>query len=700
MKTNNIQHGQTYVSNVPSYDKFLWLELIGFDNLQEDMGAKAYIDNLGFIPQGISIFMWGPDFVHLHKGLDEDENFPPDIGAYLDYAYHDKKQPGPAWTKHQLRLLIRELQNYGVKIYFSVFPHSLGNRFHKEWVSDNLEVAVNPIKDWEPWFPTIHPLKRLRDGSYYEDFFVEKLTEVTRDYNFDGFHMVDGYNHGWYQLCHAEYSDDMVEQFLDYSSCSLPSDIAIKCDSDINLVTKKSEWIWTNQRREWIDFHVKRWETFYTKVVNAMHNDDREVACNTCWTRDPFEAIYRYGIDYKKIAATGVDRFIIETCGAGGEILDGVCRARFSVPFYHVIMATSLLTRAYIPDAKIKFNNCIQDITEGWSILHHAPAFLEKEIYSYSNLYTYDSAGVPRKCFDGLQVCLAADVEQNEWKWLKEKWDLGFSTIPESVSGLTLVWSDQAFEKELDYYLDTRSSLTHNLLYQLTAKGVPVYSSVNIDNLEKVSNPLLIINPHLFPEKELARILEYSAAPVIMIGPECPEPDFGFEDVYAPNQLFFGLYGMKKEDDIIIEEDEKEDIPQDFFLIKEPPSFFDEQYFRKVSKSFLSNCAKIACAVVDDKLKPADEKSKDAPFFRIETLKKHDGSFRFLVGNDSFQYIESILKADSNILEIETVTPPKGRPIITFNERKDAINPQNVNSPSFAVRIPPKGIRIIDAKLE
>jgi len=699
MKTNNIQHDQTCASNIPSYDKFLWLELIGFDNLQEDMGVKKYIDNLGFIPNGISIFMWGPDFVHLHKGLDEDEEFPPDIGAYLDCFYHDKKQTGPAWTKYQLKKLVEEFHSYDVKIYFSIFPHSLGDRFHKEWVSDNLEVAVNPIENLEPWFPTIHPLKRLRNGDFYEDFFVKKLVEVVNDYDLDGFHMVDGYNHGWYQLCHAEYSDDMVEQFIQHSKIKFPEGIFSKCDDNINSVTKRANWIWKNKRRAWIYFHVDRWETFYSKVVKAMHDNNREVACNTCWTRDPLESIYRYGIDLKKIAATGVDRFVIEATGTGGEALDSVCRARYSVPYFDVIMTTSLLTRAYLPEATIEFNNCVQDITEEWSFLHHAPASLEKEIYSYANLYAYDSNGKPQKCFDGLQVCLAADVEKHEWKWLKEKWDLGFSTNIENIEGLTLVWSDNVFAKELDYYLDTRCSLTNNVLYHLLAKGAPIYSSVDISNIDKINNPLLIVNPQLFPEHELEKILNYSAAPVVMIGTECPKTDFGFKDIFAPDALCFGIRGAKVDKIISIRNNEKEVIPEDYYDITEPPSFYDEQYFRKVSEDFWDNCVEVINELVGNRLKPDDKNEKDSECFRVATVRQQDGGFRFFIRNNSFRYIKSTFKTVRDIQEINSLTVPKGRPIFTYNNIKDALQP-DCHGKKFALRVPPKGMRIIDIKFK
>ena len=43
--------------NNTAYRKALWVELIAFDNRAEDMGVQAYLDNLGLIPDTVSIFM-------------------------------------------------------------------------------------------------------------------------------------------------------------------------------------------------------------------------------------------------------------------------------------------------------------------------------------------------------------------------------------------------------------------------------------------------------------------------------------------------------------------------------------------------------------------------------------------------------------------------------------------------------------------
>ena len=189
--------------------------------------------------------------------------------SYLGNHYVEKKQPGPAWTKYQLKTVIDGLHAHGVKAHFSIFPNSRDDFFHKEWLGEHPEAAMAVANSWDR-HPIINPLKRLNDGSYYEDFLVRKMVEVCSDYGFDGCHLVDGYNHGWMQLCHGDYSDDMVAQFVEHGGVALPKDVLEACGGDVAKVKARGAWIWGNQRRAWIDFHVDRWERYFRKVVEGV----------------------------------------------------------------------------------------------------------------------------------------------------------------------------------------------------------------------------------------------------------------------------------------------------------------------------------------------------------------------------------------------------------------------------------------------
>lgn len=663
-----------------NFERWLWIDLIGFDNQKNDFGVKEYLDKIGFVPEVMSLFICSPDFIHNHDGMKQDGDFPADFCSYGGHPYSEERER-QVWTKYQLKRLIDELHDYKVKVYFSVFTMFLGNKFHKEWVSEHseiLETRRNGEKNM-----AINPLKRFRDNKYYEDFFIKKLVEVMNDYGSDGYHGADGYNHLRLPLYEIDYSDDMIEQFIKTKAAKLPENIAEECDGNREQMEKRADWIWRNKRLEWIEFFVNRWEGFYQKVVSALHKEGKQVVVNSSWTRDPFEAIYRYGIDYRKIANTGIDSLIVET--VAGPVAIGGQGAIHSHPLYNSL-AMLLLIKSYIPDTKLYFLNCIHDMQEQWDVLRHAPTLLEREIYSLSNMYYYDSQGKFKLCVEGLLVTLASCIHNEEWKWLQDKWNLGFSIIiPQRIIGPTLVWSDKAFEKQIYDFIDTRRWTTHRIMYQLMAEGVPIQSSVNVKHLEKVSGTILIINSHLFPEEELKKIFTYKNGPIIVIGGKTkslPEPDFQFEDVYSPNQLLCGIYGLKKKFKVKIEKDGEGQLPDDMMGLSEPFLFTQELYFREVSDNFLKSCKQIISASTNGVKVLSGEDS-----VKVLAMEQEEGKLRLLIGNDNYLYVSPEFDIGKDIDSIKVLTKFPGMPVIPQGSK-------------FRVKISGKGMVILDIILK
>ena len=678
------------------YETYLWMELIALDNQVPDMGVKAYLDSLGFKPDGISIFMWGPDFVHCHHGLQEDEFFPPDVGAYMDTWFDKPKYQGPPWSKWMLKRAIEEFHRHGVKVLFSVFPSSLGNRWHREWIYEHPEIANVTVRNMQPATPVIHILKRFADGRYYEDFLLDKVSEVIEDYDFDGWHLGDGYNHGWFQLCHGDYSDDMIDQFLadGGGAVVLPEEYPAHCDDDPERLQARAAYIWRSLRREWIDFHRRRFRTYFTKVVQRMHAMGKRVTLHTCWTRDPVEALYRYGIDYRELPQLGFDRIVIETVGSGGEYMDFCWRARFHVPFYHVICATALLTKAAAPEGKFIFLNGVQDLTEGWSSLRHAPAALEREIITYSNLYCCDGNGVLQRCFDGLQVCLAASIRPHEWEFLHSKWEIGFELQPQKLDGMLLVWSDSILEAELDFYLETRRCLTACWLYELLAGGARIAGTVNIKDIDRVDAPLLVLNPGLLPEEEQSILHRKRSRPLFAVGEigsfECD--GWGFADTNSATPARFRCLNAPQlpGGDWNVPASKPEELPEDLMGIPEPPSFFDEQFYRRASAGFLNLTLRAFDAVLRPVIHIQSEETPDQKFFHFNGLCVSNLVWRYLVTNENWRYILGDLTSDLPLKDIRIVNDFRGRPM-RLEERTDGL--PGVRS---FVRIPPKGIGVLD----
>ena len=51
---------------------FAWMPMIGFDREKEDKGVGAFLERTQFTPDGTSVFLFHPDFVLQHDGLDKE----------------------------------------------------------------------------------------------------------------------------------------------------------------------------------------------------------------------------------------------------------------------------------------------------------------------------------------------------------------------------------------------------------------------------------------------------------------------------------------------------------------------------------------------------------------------------------------------------------------------------------------------------
>ncbi len=281
-------------------------------------------------------------------------------------------------------------------------------------------------------------------------------------------------------------------------------------------------------------------------------------------------------------------------------------------------------------------------------------------------------------------VCLADGLQRHEWQWLTDWWGLAFEETPKRIVGATLVWSEKALERQLDDYLKTRRFTSHKLLYELTTLGAPVFCAADVKDLDAIDGPILVLNPQLFPEDELAAVLAYRRGPVIVIGGKVEgmaKADVEFEDMYAPDQLRFAAYGMKGEYGAGVMSDGEETIPDDLMSAAEPPFYMRELYFRKVSQGFLAECARAiaeAAGAVKVLVRP------DA--IRVQAMEMEDGRLRLMVANDSHYYVVTELDVQR---EIESVKVKGAYP------RTDPVG----NGSRFWVKVPGKGIVVLDVRL-
>ena len=192
-----------------NYQKWIWIELIGFDNTLADYGVRNYLERCKFVPDGMSLLLTWTEFVLGYKGMVHEYELHPNEQSYGGHpASPERKRQN--WTNYQLKGLIKELHQYDIKVYLSYF------NFAGDYIHNNrrylLETTANNTT-----IGTINVLKILDDGTPFEDVLQTATIQVLKDYHFDGIQIADGISSYRLALQYGDYSDNMVKQFLDHS---------------------------------------------------------------------------------------------------------------------------------------------------------------------------------------------------------------------------------------------------------------------------------------------------------------------------------------------------------------------------------------------------------------------------------------------------------------------------------------------------
>lgn len=662
-----------------NYQKWLWIELIGFDNTLKDFGVGKFIKNTGFVPEAISFLFASADFVHVHTGVDKEWVFPDEFCSYAARPASPERKRQP-WTNRQLKGLIDELHKYRVAVYCSFFDFFINKEGQGRWAYQYQE--IREIGVGGAVYSQIHPLKRFKDGTFYEDLFVNKLKEVLHDYSFDGLHGADGYTSGRRQLNDVDFTDDMIDQFVAHSNVKLPAEFAGEVDDRPGMMTKRGKWVWQHKQEEWIRFHVDRWTAFWKKVIDGVHGQQKKVVFNTAWTRDPFEAIYRYGIDYRRITDLGVDGFIVEAVASAVAMEPELSDEH--TKYYYNALSMILLIKAQCPDAVLRPFTQIHDTTEQYDALRHIPTFVEREISQVANLYVVDQDGQLNRCSSGPMCCLSDSVAAHEWAWLQKCWDVGFMDVPKALIGATLVWSGKALDNQLDEYISHKSWTTHKWLYELLLAGAPVAAAVPVENLDQVNGPILVLNPGLLPENELARVTAYNKGPAIFIGATVPSvsnaSELQFSDPVNRTVSCSVLNSTSGEHPPVDEDNEIIQSPTAFGT--DPESWTRSLAFVPTSLGFVKACASLVQTEAKGPLVVSDQMDD----IKITTLALSATRWRLLIGSDSFYYRTPAIKMPKTITSIEVRSTFPGVPV-RFSED------------TFRVRIPGRGVVVLDLEM-
>ncbi len=498
----------------------VWIELIGFDNRLEDMGVEHFLEKAGFIPDALVLLIWSSDFVHSYSpDASDDTLLGWDCSAYgcrRQSLEHEIQQ----WTKGEVKTLLANLKKHKIDVYLSFFdqiPHEFQiKRFQipetpKLWVNDHKEILFTTEKGIIA--PNICPWKRLADGSYYEDFLLSKLIPCLEEYGFDGLHGADGYAHQRFTISRGDFSDDIIEQ------AQIPCEA--HCDGDVEKIQARAKDILLNHRKQWTEFHRQRHAKSWKHVSGELRKNGKKLIMNSYWTRDPFEALFRYGEDFALLAELDLEALILEA-----PVADELSTWHSQdVRGLYKLVASLLRIRAILPEVPIWHMNTLRDVLENYNIVQEFPALMEAgtEMLQHALLYHNKKWSYS---LSGLLSCLSDGLTRDNWNWVRAMWDFVLDKGEISAySGAVAVFSQSMLERELDAYLEERFTSSWHLHCLLLGSGAPLNAIVPLSEVLTLpgNTPLVVLNSRFLSSEERA-VLQQHKGEQLCIDPEERSP--------------------------------------------------------------------------------------------------------------------------------------------------------------------------------
>ena len=679
----------------------VWTPLIGFEKEEADRGAAGMLAKIPFIPDGVSAFLFHMDIIMRHDGMEQECIFPPDFCSYAGSERNGERER-QVWTNYALRDLIDGMHQNGTEMYLSIMANILENKFHDEWIYEHPEVIYDAKTDKG----ALNVMRRLKDGTFFEDYFIDKLCQTLLDYGFDGFYPTDLFCPMCWRISMGDYSADMLDQFAKHTGIVLPQDILDGMEEDsVENKTRRGNWLWQEHRADWIGFYAWRWGVFWKKVCDRLHAIGKKVISLGVYCTDPFENLYCMGIDLKALYEAGIDGLVPNIVPTGMRMQHPDWRD----PYFHYMNMLPLIS-AYVPKMELYTMLGVRDDTEEWDLIHHAATNLERDIYMLTGYKRITSDGM-KNCTDGFMVCLGDSLQKEDWKWLTERFDIGFcEDVKESITP-TLIWSDAAFYATLPSYIETRRWTLHKYAYEMNQRGTLMSTVARIEDLEYVSGNIFVPNFDLLPDAEKQRIASYRKGAVVCTAMKgfMPReygimPDIYLEDRFSKYPACAFAFGCDLEentkaeieahcsvDDGVSEpEGDAKDIPEYEFTILR-----DTLKFSKVTEGFANAVALLLRRTGTEMF------TSNLP---ISVTKTADGHYRVAILNPSLiSYGYAVVSCKEVIKNAKSIGKYPLLPLKymhTPTERVGFLNSiQDGTKKHFRVKVTPGGLALMDVEL-
>lgn len=472
----------------------VWVELIAFDVTAPDLGVAAYLSDLGHRPKRLSLLLYSLQFLHSHVPGDDSALLPVECTSYGARPW-SARGPRQDWTQGDLRRLIALLAADGVGVHFALFDlcgyrhegeHRI-SRFSLERPELTVVDARGQRRDG-----MINPLRTLSDGTPYTTVILSLARSVVEYYAFAGWHIADGLSSTRLALWEGDFGVARVADF----AAAHPGliDPSLLVDDTPAQVAARAAAVWADARIEWIRFHAERFAAFWAAASALMAELGAEVIMNNAWTRDPFEALYRYGADYSRVEPAGVAVLVMESSAAAVELLD-----RPACPPLLGMVGATMLARTHMSNLIALIG--VHDVYEGWDVIGHAPAMLQRDLWALtaSGLATDDGV---RRCLDGVLWCLADGVRPEQWRWLLDQRRLIGPGQTAAEPAVTLLYDPATLWRELAAFPAERAATTQRWLTLLLRAGADLCRIATFDTPLPPEAPVILLRADLYSQQQ------------------------------------------------------------------------------------------------------------------------------------------------------------------------------------------------------
>lgn len=630
-------------------ERWYWIELIGFDNELPDFGVESFLSR-NVTTTGVSLLFSHIDFLFA-KG----EFLPKTACSYGGHEYNRERRR-QNWTVTQLQGLVGELKKRGVKVFISSFDMT-NEITDPAWLCHNRNGEARKI---------ISPIKRIGDRLVGDEV-IDRINRAIDLYGFDGVHLADGLSSNRRTI----EDGDFTLSFCSDSGIDIPSELM---KDDIDSYKKRREWILLNARSEWTSFISDRWAEFYDRVFEKIK---KPVMFNNAWTRDSFETLYRYGLDYRRchpkeafavmIEENSATRSITATCDEGGVELP--LSYRTSLTYEYALMQQ---------DIKITANGLkqialapISDTMEQWDALRHCPTELTRSIVRRYNNFVYRD-GKFEVCSDAPLYCLSDGIPANDWQWLASVENYRIP-LPLGADGFAAVCNPDTLNRELEHYCATKHYFGSDLLKSLAVGGLNMGVQLPLSEVEGFSGAkcLVVTNLNAYTHEQKL-MLAKSPLPLFAIGEDTELPlkcDARYDGEYIGAALY-NAHGTELKLDTLKALDK---------VIEYTPSanceiWTESLSCKRVDESFFSELCRLLNTAFEADI-PRDHRVKAFSFVC------EDGKY-VLLSNDEYVYNVCTVDTFSELDHAEALMKYKGYKV-------------NTDKNSFTVRIPPRCAEIV-----